>query len=71
MEEMEMELSLSLMERPGEVEKSKRQNWSEECGKDRYTQGTEPGQDGVLSGGLGTLNGERRTGPIIIIQGDT
>lgn len=40
----EMEMKLSLMERPGEVEKSKRQNWSEECGKDRYTQGTEPCQ---------------------------
>lgn len=64
-------MKLSLMERPGEVEKSKRQNWSEECGKDRYTQGTEPCQDGMLSGGLQALDSESSTGPIIIIQGDT
>lgn len=52
-----MELSLSLKERPGEVEKSKRQNWSEECRKDKHAQGREPGQNGMLSDGLGSLDG--------------
>lgn len=57
MEEMEMELSLNLLERAGEVEKSKRQNWSEECSKDRHTEGAELSQHGVLSSGLRTLDG--------------